>query len=124
MENKDTIFSDINPDETEAGAVQGILTRLIDSVIDFLILFLLYKFVPRDLFLSITNGSPFLIFIFVIAVFLLSRLLLLMIFGKTIGMMICRIKLLNEQLQPLSTGERLLSLFRTRFSKIRYYKEK
>jgi uncharacterized RDD family membrane protein YckC len=124
MENKDSIFSDLNSDETEVTPIQGFLTRLIDFGVDILILFILYKLMPRHVFLSITRGNSFMTLLFVIVVFTVSRFLLLIIFSKTIGMMICRVKFLNGHLQPLSTSEKLLSLFRSRFSKIKYYKDK
>jgi len=124
MENNDTIFSEIESTETEATWLQGFLTKLLDFAIDILFLFLIYKLVPRDLFLGIARLGSGIIFIIVILVATVYRFLFLLLFNKTIGMMICRVKFLNKGLQPLSAKEKLLSIFRSRFSKIRYYKEK
>ena len=124
MENNDTIFSEIEPAETEATSLQSLLTRLLDFAIDILILFLIYKLVPRDILLSIVKLSSFVILIIVILVATIYRFLFLILFNKTIGMMIFRVKFLNKGFQPLSTKEKLLSVFRTRFSQIKYYKEK
>jgi len=124
MENNNTILSEIEPAETEATPLQGFLTRLLDFAIDILILFLIYKLVPRHIVLSIVGLSSAMLLIIVILTATLYRFLFLTLFNKTVGMMICRVKFLNKGFQPLSTREKLLSVFRTRFSPIKYYKEK
>jgi uncharacterized RDD family membrane protein YckC len=124
MENNDTIFSDINSDETEAATAQIFLSRLIDFVADVSILVLLFKFIPSEIYQSVAGKNSYFIFILVIVVSILSRFLFLIFFSKTLGMIICRIKYLNGSFQPLSTKEKLKSLFRTRFSPVRYYKDK
>lgn len=123
MENND-LFSEINSDETEVTLLQGFLTRLIDFAIDILILLLIYKFIPRDIFVSLIRASSFSIVIIAIIVSVVNRFFFLLLFNKTIGMMICNVKYLNGKLQPLSIKEKIVSLFRTRFSSIKYYKDK
>ncbi len=124
MENNDTIFSDIKPAQVEVTLFQGLLTRLIDFAIDIFILYFIHLLMPRDLYLYLVRLSALIVPGIVILVVTVYRFLFLMLFSKTIGMMICSVKLLNKEFQPLSTKEKFLSIFRSRFSTIKYYKDK
>lgn len=124
MENNDTIFTELEPTETEASALQSFFIRLIDFIVDVALLILLIRLLPQELVDIISGKSSILMFAVFISVVILSRFILLVFFNKTAGMMVCRVKQLNAAMQPLTTKEKLLSLFRTRFSKIKYYKEK
>lgn len=99
-------------------------SRIIDFAIELLILFLIYNFIPGDLLQSMYAENSFIIFFIIISVAILYQFFCLHFFQKTIGMTICRIKYLNKELKPLSTGEKLASIFRTRFSPVKYYKDK
>ena len=123
MENNDTIFSEIGPEETEASFVQGFLTGVIDFAVDIAILFIIYILLPWNIFVLINKYSIMLLLI-IVSVTTMQRFLLLIYFNKTIGMMLCNVKYLNKELKPLSTKEKLVSTFRSRFSKIKYYKDK
>lgn len=124
MDNTDTIFSEIKSPEVEVSLLQGFLIRLIDFVIDIAILFLIYLLMPQHVFDEVLSSSPFTRPLIVLVVIIVHRIILLIFFSKTIGMIICSAKLLNKNLQPLSPSEKLLSIFRTRFSAIKYYKDK
>ena len=124
MDNNDTIFTDIQSPEAEVTMIQGFLTRLIDFAIDMGIIFLIYMLIPRQAFLNLISLSSFIIPGIVILLIGIYRFLFLMLFNKTIGMMLCRVKFLNKEFKPLSNKEKILSIFRTRFSTIKYYKEK
>lgn len=123
QENNDTIFSEIEAAEMEATLLQRFMTGLIDFAIDMLLIFLVYKIIPRDIFVSIAKLNSILIPIIVILIVAVYRFIFLMLFNKTIGMMIFKVKFLNKRFQPLSNKEKLLSIFRTRFSQIKLYKE-
>jgi uncharacterized RDD family membrane protein YckC len=124
MENNDTIFTDIHTTEVEVTMIQGFLTRLVDFAIDIVIIFLIYMLIPREAFLNLISLSSLVIPGIVVLVIAVYRFLFLMLFNKTIGMMLCRVKFLNKEFKPLSNKEKILSIFRTRFSGIKYYKEK
>lgn len=124
MENNDTIFTDIKTPEAEVTMIQGFLTRLVDFAIDIVIIFLVYMLMPPEEFLNLIRLSSLFIPAIVVLVMAVYRFLFLMLFNKTIGMMLCRVKFLNKDFQPLSNKEKILSIFRTRFSSIKYYKEK
>lgn len=123
QENNDTIFSEIEAAEMEATLLQRFMTGLMDFAIDILLIFLVYKIIPRDIFVSIAKLNSILIPIIVILIVAVYRFIFLMLFNKTIGMMVFRVKFLNKRFQPLSNKEKLLSIFRTRFSQIKFYKE-
>lgn len=124
LQNNDTIFSEVEFKETEITSLQGFLIWLLDFVIDILIFFLVYTIMPLDILVKIETLDSTFITIIVILVATVNRFLFLLLFDKTISMMVFRVKLLNKQLQPLSNKEKVLSLFRSRFSKMVYYKEK
>jgi uncharacterized RDD family membrane protein YckC len=124
QENNDTIFSEIESAETEATSFQRFMTGILDFAIDILFILLLYKIIPRDIVVSISRLGSVLIPVVVILAATIYRSLFLLLFNKTIGMLLCRVKFLNKRLQPLSNKEKLFSIFRTRFSPIKLYKEK
>lgn len=124
METNDTIFSDITPTEVEATSLQGFSVRMIDFIIDIALIISIRFLIPAAVFTSLAGSTSFLFFVIVILVMTIHRFVLLSLFNKTIGMMICRVKFLNKDLQPLSAKEKLLSPFRTRFSTTKYYKDK
>ncbi|MGZ3951694.1 MAG: RDD family protein [Flavisolibacter sp.] len=123
MENNQSILSDLVPDETEVSLGQGFLTRIIDIATEVLLILLFYMIVPRSVILGLNNRSSSVGWIIVLVIVIGYQFFFLFLFGKTVGMMVCRVKYLNRDLKPLSIKEKLLSLFRSRFSGIRYYKD-
>lgn len=124
MENNETIFSDIIPEETRASSFRVFFTKFIDFAADVVIFILLFKLVPRDIIRSAAdNGSFIMLFIFIVTV-TAYRFIFMLLFNKTLGMMICKVKLLNAALKPLSAKEKFSSLFRSWFSGIKYYNDK
>ncbi|MGC4103804.1 RDD family protein [Ferruginibacter sp.] len=124
MDNNDTIFTDLVPKETEASKLQAVLSSSIDFAIDIMNIVLSIKFSPLPDLLRAMGGESVAFLIGMLLLVTLYRFIFLVFFNKTIGMMITRIKLLNGNLKPLSTLEKLTSIYRTRFSKIKYYKDK
>lgn len=122
MEDNESIFSNLNANETEASASQRFGTSLVDLGVNFLILIAIYQIVPLEILVRLTGVSSFLAFITIMLLLISFRLIFLLLFTKTIGMMICKVKFLNADLQPLSVKEKLLSAFRRRNSQIKYYK--
>ena len=124
MEDNDSIFSDINYKEVEASYIQRLLSSLIDIVLSILLLLMLYKFLPVEITIGVINSTTISRYIFIFLVMELYRLILLLVFGKTIGMMVCQIKYLNAVYQPLSTKEKFKISIVVRTSAIRYYKNR
>jgi uncharacterized RDD family membrane protein YckC len=124
QDNNDTIFSEIESTEIDATPIQRFMTGFIDFAIDILFIFLIYKIAPTDLLQSLYNISSIIIPVVVLLLATVYRFIFLMLFNKTIGMMIIKVKFLNKTFQPLSNVEKLFSIFRTRFSQIKLYKDK
>ncbi len=122
MEVQDTIFSDIEDPEVEGTYFQKLFTSLIDTVINLVPIVLIYKFLPQEVSINLIRKSSLNTYIFIILLIALYRLVLLLIFDKTIGMMICRLKYLNGKRQPLTIKEKFIAVFAIRTAKIRYYK--
>lgn len=109
--------------EIQATPVQRFMTGLLDFAIDIAFIFLLYITGVRSL-ISVSQLSPIHILVIVVLLSTIYRYLFLLLFNKTIGMMVFKVKFLNMKLEPLSNVEKLYSIFRTRFSQIRLYKDR
>ena len=109
--------------EIEATPVQRFMTGLLDFAIDIAFIFLLYITGVRNL-ISVSQLRPAHILVIVILLATIYRYLFLLLFNKTLGMMLFRVKFLNKKLEPLSKVEKLYSIFRTRFSQIKLYKDR
>ena len=124
MENDDSILSEFIPEETVVSFFQGFLTRAVDFCIEIALLFVLYMVLPESLLVTSPDWESLVRTIFVVVVVVTYQLSFLFLFGKTPGMMVCRVKYLNRDLRPLSVKEKLLSMVRGRYSGIRFYKDK
>lgn len=124
MNNPENLLSEIKEPEVTVTFFQGFLIRLIDFIVDIGIIFLTYFLTPRQVSQDILSISPLMFPGIVVVTITLYRIVFLLLFNKTIGMMVCHAKLLNKNLQPLTPLEKMLSIFRTSFSATRYYKEK
>jgi uncharacterized RDD family membrane protein YckC len=122
MEDKESIFSDLETTEVESSYLQRVLINLIDWVIEILLLVSIYFFIPKEVILNLLTINPYSKYIIVLVVLLSYRLICILLFSKTIGMMICKVKYLNAGLQPLSSKEKMIAVFATRTAAIRYYK--
>ena len=122
MEEKDTIFSDINETEVEGSYFQKLFTSLIDVVISILLIILIYRMLPREISINLIRSASLARYIFIILMMTAYRFIFLLVFNKTIGMMICSVKYLNADFQPLSVKEKILAVFVIRTNSIKYYK--
>lgn len=123
MENDDSIFSDLDPTETEGSYTQRILAYMVDWVIEVLLVIMIYILVPKEMIYTLLNNYSYSMYIVIFGLMFLYRAICIFSLGKTIGMLICKIKYLNSSLQPLSSKEKVIAVFVTRTSAIRFYKE-
>jgi uncharacterized RDD family membrane protein YckC len=123
MEEKHSILEDIKAEEVEAPYIQKLFTNITDGVIEAAFVVAFYLLAPQETILSLFDISPYMRYVIVLPFIFGYRLISILPFGKTIGMLICRTKYLNDKLLPLSPKERLISVFLTRTSGIKYYKE-
>jgi uncharacterized RDD family membrane protein YckC len=122
MENQDTIFSDLEDTPPEGTYLQRLVASAIDTAIAIGCIVLLIKVMPREMLDTFLGPGKIKTFIFIFLLIALYRLVCLLAFDKTVGMMITKLKYLNEKLQPLSIREKLVITLTIRTKKIRYYK--
>ena len=122
MEEKQSILEDIQAEETEAPYFQKFLTNLTDGLIEVAFIVAFYLLIPQETILSLYDISPYMRYAIVLPFIFGYRVICLLPFGKTIGMLICRTKYLNSKLLPLTTKEKLIAVFVTKTSGIKYYK--
>ena len=122
MEPQESILTDIEDPQTEASPPQRILANIIDFIIELGILVLFYLVMPAVLREFIIRNKPVSTYVVFFLWFSLYRLFTLFLLLRTIGMIVCRIKYLNQELQPLSLAEKLVVTMATRTKKIKLYK--
>ena len=122
MEEKDSILGDIKAEEVEAPYLLRLITTLLDVIIEISIIVAFYFLFPRELILKLLNANSYMKYVIALSIVLIYRLICILLLGKTIGMIISRVKYLNSNLQQLSSKERLIAIFATKTSNIKYYK--
>ena len=121
MELQENLLTDIEEPEVEASQGLKILSIVIDVILEIGLLVLFYKILPDELrsYLIDTTISSYLI---TFVLFTGYRVITIFALQRTLGMIICRIKYLNEELQPLTSGEKMTAVF-IRSKKIKMYKD-
>lgn len=109
MENNDSILNDLNEQPKECNYAQKVLYGFTDTLIYLLVGFLLLKYLPEEGKVVLFGSNRR--FITLIAFIVLYRFVCILIFNKTIGMLIFKIRYLNEQYLPLSLSEKLAAIF-------------
>ena len=122
MELQESILTDIEPTEIEATLVQRVLSFSIDFILEIGSLVIFYLTLPTNISSFLYRNNPISNYLVVFAWFIIYRLITIMLFQRTIGMAICRTKYLNNNLQPLSGGEKMIAVFGFRSKKIKVYK--
>jgi uncharacterized RDD family membrane protein YckC len=122
MEERDSILEDFKTEAVEASSSQKVITTLIDLVIEVGILVAFYFLFPRDILLQLLELNSFMRYITALVIILSYRLICILLAGKTIGMIICNVKYLTADQQPLSLKERLVAVIANRTANIKYYK--
>jgi uncharacterized RDD family membrane protein YckC len=122
MEEKNSILEDFKTEAIEASTTQKAITTIVDLVIEVGILVSFYFLFPRDILLELLELNSFMRYILALVIILSYRFICILLAGKTIGMIICGVRYLNRDLQPLSLKERLVAVIASRNSNIKYYK--
>lgn len=122
MEEKDSILSDLETGETACSNVQRVSANILDWLIEMLMIIAIFVLMAKGIIPDIAKAGGYVTYLIVFVIMFLYRLVCLLIFNRTAGMMICRIKYLNNDLQPLSPQEKLVAVFAVRTARIRYYK--
>lgn len=121
MEEKESIFEDIKGEEIQVSSLHAVTANLIDWGIEVFIIIAFYFFFPRQILINLFEINSYIKYIIVLFLIFFYRLITILAFGKTIGMMVARIKYLNGDLLPLTQKEKSIAIFATRTASIRYY---
>lgn len=122
MEENDSILGDIKTDEFEAPYFQRLIAILLDVIIEISIIVAFYFLFPSDLLLKLLDANSLMRYVIALIIVFAYRVICILIFRKTIGMLISSVKYLNSNLQPLSSKEKIIAIFATKTSKIKFYK--
>lgn len=124
MEDNDSILLELDEKEIPASYFQRLFVSVIDAVLSILFILLIYKFVPAEIVMDMITATAIIRFIVIITIMTLYRLILLLVFGKTIGMMLCKVKYLNADYKPLSAKQNLIASLAVLTPSIKFYKSK
>jgi hypothetical protein len=122
MEEKDSILGDIKTEEVGAPYFQRLITILFDVIIEISIIVAFYFLFPRELILKLLDANSYMRYVIALIIVFTYRLVCILLFGKTIGMIISRVKYLNSNLQPLTSKEKIIAIIATKTSNIKFYK--
>ena len=114
---------DINTEETiefeEAGGIRKNLSGIIDAVIVMTLIITTFTLVPEKYSASLeAPGRSLLVILLSLIVY---RLVGLLLFNVTAGMRICRIAILNDDLETLSLKEKIFASFLILINGVAYY---
>lgn len=122
MDNNETIFSDLETHEVEPPYWLRVVANIIDAIIEIGLMVFIYLLMPYELWYNLMQEKRFARYLIFFSVLFLYRLICILSLGRTIGMLLCRIKYLNADLQPLSAKEKWIAVFAVRTPKVKYYK--
>jgi len=122
MEERNSILEDIKMEEIEVSYFQRLITTLFDIVIEIGIIVAFYFLFPREPILKLLEVNSNMKYIITLIIIFAYRSICILLFEKTISMIICKVKYLNSNLQPLTSKERLIAVFLAKTSNIKYYK--
>lgn len=123
MEENNSILENLDPEAVEISQAQRVIINLIDFAIEVAIILGFYFLVPREFILPILARGEYVKYIIAFTILFSYRIILILFFGRTIGMFICKAIFLNDTLQPLSSGQRIIATFAPKISGIKRYKE-
>lgn len=124
MEDKDGLLLDLDEKEIPATYFQRLFVSIIDVVLSILFILLIYRLLPEEIVMKVLNASAIIRFVIILLVMTVYRLILLLVFGKTIGMMVCQVKYLNADYKPLSVKQIFIASFASLTATIKFYKSK
>lgn len=123
MGSTDSILSDLQPREEEANYGIRVMANLIDLVMEIILLISVY-FLAKKANIELFRSNSLMVYVFVIAITIFYRIICMLLFEKTIGMMILKTKYLNVKLEPLSGSEKLIAAIVVRTSGIKIFRQK
>jgi uncharacterized RDD family membrane protein YckC len=101
MEQNDSILDDIKMHEVEAPYFQRLAVTLLDLVFEIGLMVAFYILLPSETMYKLLGTTSYMKYIVTLFIIFFYRFSCIFLFGKTIGMAICGVKYLNNNLQPL-----------------------
>lgn len=102
-------------EEVQANLIKRNLSGIIDAAIVLVLISGTLMLLPQDIRNKFNN------MLFIFRALALYRLFCILVLNGTLGMKLCRIKLLNDDLTPLSVVEKILAAFFILFKGVAYY---
>lgn len=124
MEEANSILDELDEPKPEASGLQRIMANVIDMIVEVAIIVCFYLFTPPQIIQSLLNLGNAAWYIFIFALLMGYRTLFILLSGKTVGMRVVKIIFLNNELQPLTTKEKLFASFIPKVKNIRLYKDR
>lgn len=121
MDDKDSILSDILEQPVESNYFQRLFYGIIDTVVYIVFMVLIIKFLPVEVTSRLVGG--FKTYVTVIIIMVGYRTICLLTLGRTLGMILCKLKYLNDKHKPLSLKEKFVAVLAFRTSSIKNYKD-
>jgi hypothetical protein len=122
MQLQEDVLTDIELPQTEASTLQKIVSFLIDLGLEIAPMILFFLIIPDNIRAFLYQHKPIsnygVVFVWIMA----YRLITILLFGRTIGMAICKIKYLNDHFQLLSGEEKMIAIIGVRTKKIKMCK--
>ncbi|MFT3979389.1 MAG: RDD family protein [Ferruginibacter sp.] len=114
MNEQESILSDLETEKpVKASGGKQYVANLLDGIIGVGIIYLLYKILPYEALQLIFSRGKIGAYLTVLFLIIFTRFISIQLLGKTLGMQICRLRFLNEDLQPLSSKEKMLAVLAT-----------
>lgn len=122
MESPENILNDIVPGEIPASQGQRYIGNLIDGILNAAVFAGMFFLVPSEYLVKFLNADFIYRLLLLLLIMFCFRFVFILLWGRSIGMIVARIKYLNKDLQPLTTSQKLMAAFIQKGNGISYYK--
>lgn len=121
-EQKDLLNEHIGTTETEASYFHGLFVILADIALEIAVIVGFYFIFPRQIIMDLLKESPYMKYVIVLTLIMAYRTTSILLMGKTIGMVLFKVKYLNRDLESLTLKDKLIAILATKTNSIRFYK--
>jgi len=121
-EQKNLLNEHIETTETEASYFHGLIVILADLSLEIAIIVGYYFIFPSQIIMDLLKEYPYMKYVIVLALIMAYRTTCILLMGKTIGMVLFKVKYLNRDLESLTLKDKLIAILATKTNSIRFYK--
>lgn len=123
MEQNDSILDDLNLSAVEAPYLQRLAVTLVDLLFEIALMVAVYFLFPAQVMYKLLDANSYMKYVVTLFIIFSYRFSCILLFGKTVGMVICGVRYLNNNLHPLTVQQRLMAVISARASNIKFYKK-